>query len=337
MKTRNCKKLFMALAAFVLCLLTGLFVSPTKAEAATKAKIVLEFTDGTKETWKTGDNPISLGKKKLAYVYFGEYPQTEVTGKKLTKAIKNAKYDKNGIATVKGVKYKRISKSDATYDNTSNGLSGYYDWSGKSYAYFKFEPIKWRVLSNKKGTVLLMSEYGLDDRKYNFEYVDITWADCTLRSWLNSDFLTSAFNAKERKLIKTAKVKNNDNSYYGTEGGKDTKDKVFLLSLEEIVNTKYGFASDRYEDDISRRCSATDYAKAMGAYTAYSEGYYVDDYKTKEGKWASWWWLRSPGCSPGRAASVYIGGYVYDDGFRVDLDDSAVRPALRLNLSSVIN
>lgn len=334
MKTGKCRKLFMVLAATVLCIMAGLFVSPMKVEAATKAKVVLEFTDGTKKTWKTGDSRFELGKKKLAYVYFGEYPQTEVTGKKLTKAIKNAKYDKNGIATVKGVKYKRIKREDATYayDSTTDSdweKEYYYDWAGKTYAYFRLEPIKWRVLSNKKGTVLLLSEYGIDDRKYNSEYVDITWADCTLRSWLNSDFLTSAFNAKERKLIKTTKVKNNDHPRYGTEGGKDTKDKVFLLSLEEIVNTKYGFASDRYENDISRCCSSTDYAKAMGAYQD-------DYYTTKEGKWASLWWLRSPGYVSGYAANVYDDGCVDDDGVDVDYVDRAVCPALQLNLSSVI-
>ena len=51
----NCKKMFMVLAVSVLCLLAGMFVSPMKAEAATKAKVVLEFSDGTKKTWRTGD------------------------------------------------------------------------------------------------------------------------------------------------------------------------------------------------------------------------------------------------------------------------------------------
>lgn len=257
-------RLLMALA---LCIIGGLFMGPVKAEAATKAKVVLEFTDGTKKTWNTGDEPISISKKELAYVYFGEYPQTEITGKKLTKAIKNAKYDKNGIATVKGVKYKRLKREEATFlfDSTIMDDSFYkkhfYDWAGKDYVYFTLEPIKWRVLSTNNRIAFLLSEYGLDDQKYNFEKVDINWADCTLRSWLNADFLTSAFNAKERKLIKNTSVKNYDYPYNKTDEGKNTKDKIYLLSMNDAVNSKYGFDSNKRTYDINRRCSTTDYAK----------------------------------------------------------------------------
>ncbi len=337
MKTRNCRKIFMVLTASVLCLLAGLFISPMKAEAATKAKVVLEFTDGTKKTWKTGDSKIKLGKKTLAYVYFGEYPQTEVTGKKLTKAIKNADYDENGIAKVKGVKYKRINREDATnvFDSSERGFVSHYDydWAGKDYSYFMLEPIKWRVLSNKKGTVLLLSEYGLDDQKYNEKYVDITWEECTLRTWLNDTFLKSAFNAKERKLIKTTTLVNADNN--DAEGGKNTKDKVYLLSLSDIV--KFIFDDNLHTYDIKRRCSLTDFAKAMGAVSAYG----TDDYTkttrtTEEGKWAGIWWLRSPGTDNNMAMYVPYNGYIDSLGSSVDDGLRAVRPALQLNLSSVI-
>ena len=50
------------------------------------------------------------------FVYFGTYPQEEVTGDALTDAIKNADYDKTtGLATVDGVTYKKLSKSAVTY------------------------------------------------------------------------------------------------------------------------------------------------------------------------------------------------------------------------------
>lgn len=44
-------------------------------------------------------------------VWFGSYPQTEVT--KLTSNITGATYDSNGEAVVDGVKYKRICKNDS--------------------------------------------------------------------------------------------------------------------------------------------------------------------------------------------------------------------------------
>ena len=74
-----------------------------------------------------------------SYVYFGSYPQTEVTGDALTAAISGASYDTDGDAWVDGIKYHRISKNDTNY----NGYFGDSD-----YRYFKWERIKWRVLKN---------------------------------------------------------------------------------------------------------------------------------------------------------------------------------------------
>lgn len=45
------------------------------------------------------------------YIYFGSYPQTEITGSKLTNAITGADYNSDGDAWVDGVKYRRINKS----------------------------------------------------------------------------------------------------------------------------------------------------------------------------------------------------------------------------------
>lgn len=330
MHTNTWKKISKVLVVAALCLMACLCVNTVKAQAATKAKVVLEFTDGTKKTWKTGDKKIKLGKKKLAYVYFGEYPQTEVTGKALTKAITGAKYNKNGVATVKGVRYKRISMNDATYVHT-DGFDGDYDWTGKTYAYFKYEPIKWRVLNRKNRTALIVSEYGLDSQQYNEEYVDIIWADCTLREWLNDEFLTSAFNTPDRKLVKSSTIKNEDNPYWGTEGGEDTKDRVFLLSFSDMVNPKYGFDADQHEHDINRRCSSTDFAKGMGAHTT------TNDNETAEGKKTSGWWFRLPGGGLS-CYFAFVGdtGYVCVCGYGYHIAGIAVRPALNLNLSSII-
>jgi len=50
---------------------------------------------------------------------------------------------------------------------------------------------------------------------------------------------------------------------------------------------------------------------------------------------AAYWWLRSPGCSAFEAAIVYSDGYVDSPGFVVNYS-GGVRPAFRLNLSSVL-
>ena len=49
-----------------------------------------------------------------SYVYFGSYPQTEITGDALTAEITGASYDGNGDAWVDGVKYHLIPNSIIT-------------------------------------------------------------------------------------------------------------------------------------------------------------------------------------------------------------------------------
>ena len=61
----------------------------------------------TKDTDSTGNTDTTT----WSYVYFGSYPQSEVTGDALTEEITGADYDANGDAKVNGTKYRRISKS----------------------------------------------------------------------------------------------------------------------------------------------------------------------------------------------------------------------------------
>ena len=39
----------------------------------------------------------------------------------------------------------------------------------------------------------LMNKFYEDAKAYNEELLDTTWAECTLRQWMNDDFLNSAF------------------------------------------------------------------------------------------------------------------------------------------------
>ncbi len=92
-------------------------------------------------------------KTDWSYVYFGSYPQSEVTGAALTKAITGAAYDANGDAWVDGVKYRRISKNDTNYDG---------HFGDSAYRYFKWERIRWKVLQNDGSTLFVLADLGLD-------------------------------------------------------------------------------------------------------------------------------------------------------------------------------
>ena len=250
------------------------------------------------------------------YIYFGSYPQTEVTGTALTSAITGASYDSNGDTWIDGTKYRRISKSD-THSS---------DYFGNSaYRYFKWEQIKWRVLQNDGSTLFVLADKGLDCKSYNEKYTSITWENCTLRDWLNSFFYNMAFSDEEKRAVVEKTLINDDNPKYGSDGGNKTNDKIYLLSLGEITESAYGFCNDFNTDSVSRRVQASDYAHIRGA--GVNSGEYAGN---------CWWWLRSPGFGSGSATYVIGAGYVSTEGDDVcdSLDADAVVPALHINLSS---
>ncbi len=191
------------------------------------------------------------------------------------------------------------------------------------------EDIEWLVLATEGDKALVISRYALDYQRYNETSSDVTWETCSLRKWLNSTFISDAFNSDEQNCIISSTVSADKNPTYGTDPGKDTTDKVFLLSIEEA--NKYFSSKD------ARICAPTDYAIAKGAYT--NSGYTVD----VDGRPTFWWWLRSPGSNSNYAALVNCDGYVNDygsdvavgvHGRYVDMDYAAVRPALWINHES---
>ena len=188
-------------------------------------------------------------------------------------------------------------------------------------------PIKWEVIDVQDGKALIVSHYGLDCLPYNEENTEVTWENCSLRTWLNRDFINVAFTDDEQKRILETKIVNDDNPMYGTEGGNDTTDKVFLLSLDELM--KYfnmtinngEEASNVYCYDGTCSCFPTEYAISRGVSHFYS---------------CCWCWLRTPGYD-NYTASGSLGnsaGYSYyvDNNGKNDTYGAAVRPALWITI-----
>lgn len=172
-------------------------------------------------------------------VYFGRYPQSEITSKdgSIYNTLKNATgWDENNDITIGRTKYRRLKGEDATYATGEiDDEFEYYDWNGdyKTYHYFKYEPIKWRVLNRNGNDALLFADVALDSQKYNTNYEDVTWETSSMRSWLNGygasvnqpktdysrkNFIDSAFTSTQKNAIKTTNVVNNNNIDYGTAG-----------------------------------------------------------------------------------------------------------------------
>jgi len=211
------------------------------------------------------------------------------------------------------------------------------------------EPILWRVLSIKGDDVLLISEYCLDAKPYNTSATDITWSNCTLRSWLNgynasnnsegidyssSSFMIEAFSANEQKAIMATRLVNNNSLLYNTEGGNDTEDKLYLLSFDDMLNTFYGFESDRSIFDMARISKPTKYALENGVMEFdYTEWLCAKpSYDIYNGN--CWWWLRSPGYCGSNAADINEYGKVSREGNSITNDIFGVRVAMHLDLSS---
>ena len=258
-----------------------------------------------------------------SYIYFGSYPQTEVTDGAVIAVIEQA-IDAEGSQTdcgtdvwVDGVKYRRISKDDTNNDQY---------FGDSTYRYFKWERIKWKVLKNDGSTLFVVADQALDWKRYNDKQENITWESCTLRSWLNNGFYNTAFSNSEKSAIVNQTVVNDDNPEYGTEGGNNTNDYIYLLSIGEVMNEAYGFCSDVDTESVSRHMKASDFANARGADACRSDH---NDYKDNR-----WWWLRSPGSSSDLAANVPHPGYVYRRGRSVYTYYDGVCPALHINLSS---
>lgn len=284
-------------------------------------------------------------------VWFGSYPQSEVTEKDgdIYNTLKNATgWDSNNDITIGNAKYRRLKGEDATYCTST--FYNYYNWNNDYtiWHYFKYEPIKWRVLSVEGNDTFLLADVALDDQKYNLDSESVTWEMSSIRSWLNGygasanepktdysykNFLNAAFSSEEKNAIKSTNVVNDNNTFMNAAGGNTTSDKIFLLSESEVYHTdiasKYGFTTKEGTYDEARRSRCSTYAYAMGTWRYVPGG---ASYKEYNGN--IYWWLRSPGIDSAHATDVFVEGVGNVAGVYVDNDYHGVRPALHLNLSS---
>lgn len=191
-----------------------------------------------------------------------------------------------------------------------------------------FGSYEWRVLEVQNNTALIITEYIIEQRAYHNAYKDITWADCSLRKYLNSEFY-DRFTAAEKSRIIPVLNKNPDNQWYGTKGGRDTQDSIFLLSIEETVCRYFGDSSSKlYSPGKNQRYWFERKDKNNSKRIARLES-------RKEGSW--WWWLRSPGRVSIKAVYIHGDGNIGIQGNNIlkgNISDGeckgGVRPALWL-------
>lgn len=285
---------------------------PTKVPVVTPTP----STAVTEENEYGIDNP-SFKDEDTVYwdcIYFGSYPQEEYTPKHPpTNPVSETVYE----------------DSDGTKMVYKEGIIERYDEQTDSYnempysKYFKIEPIKWRVLSISGDVALLLADRNLDCRAYlSQEDFYATWEHSGLRRWLNQSFSDKAFTELEKESITGTVVYTE--FFDGSDGSTETKDDLFLLSIDDMCNNQYGFISDSKCKSKSRVAKNTSYAKYCGAWTR-NDG--------EEGD-AGWWWLRSLGNNRCKVQEVNDDGAISISGAYREAANYAVRPALRISLSN---
>lgn len=168
----------------------------------------------------------------------------------------------------------------------------------------ELSPIEWLVLDenyengeNNNG-MLLITKKCIDEVPYNERRANVTWETCTLRKWLNSEFLNAAFTPEEQNLIIPAVM----------------SDKIFILDRDEVI--KY------MPNETDRQCVPTDYA--------YHRGIYIN------GNGLCAWWTRSAeksgksGKSGSQASYLSSYGSFGNRPHYVDDDIIGVRPVIWL-------
>lgn len=102
----------------------------------------------------------------------------------------------------------------------------------------KFGKKQWIVLDRQNGKALLSLYMADNKHPFHDEKKEVTWENCSLRHYLNNEFMTESFNKEEQEIISATKVINEKNSEYGTDGGNDTVDRLYLLSENEYKQYK---------------------------------------------------------------------------------------------------
>lgn len=164
----------------------------------------------------------------------------------------------------------------------------------------KFGKYEWRVLIINNGVALIITENIVKNIAYSNDLDGACWSESGVRQYLNTTFFDE-FSTAEKALIPVTSVKTPDNPEYGTPGGADTSDRVFLLSIGEALRF--------FSDDADRKPNAS-----------------------SPGVEANWSWLRSSGGERTFAAVIEKSGKVSSGGSRITNLRGGVRPAIFIKL-----
>lgn len=107
----------------------------------------------------------------------------------------------------------------------------------------KFGNYEWNVLDIVGDKALIITREIIEQKPYHNKHEAVSWETCSLRKYLNNDFLNSFTNNQKDRIITTIN-KNNGNRWYYLGDEQDTEDKIFILSLEEMAGPYFNDSLD---------------------------------------------------------------------------------------------
>ena len=164
-------------------------------------------------------------------------------------------------------------------------------------------PVEWIILKEENGRKLLLSKYIIDAVDYQEAGKTGSWKECSLRRWLNTEFTVQVFSKEERDRLIESERAETRNFFYNTEDSDLCRDKVFLLSVEEVK-------------------SLLDTCQTVAPVTPYAleKGVFANNYGL--------WWIRTPGDKYGMQAYINTVGKTAYDGCYQQRREVGLRPAI---------
>ncbi len=262
-------------------------------------------------------------------VAFGAYPNT-VAPSNMTNVFKGVAinavtglWDEVRTDTENGftLAYYDLQSGYYVYQETKDGVTTENRYAKEGNKYYLVQEIQWIILEDLGDRYVLVSRELLDGIPFSDDYNQTTWAESSLRAWLGGtgdyarggtkyvekwNFFDRAFTLTEQAALRLVTNKTPGNASFGTEGGGDAEDYIYILSQDECA--KY------FGDTLSMQASVTPFAAKRGV---------LAEYKTRGGSW----WLRDPGMSMSFLGVNRNGDFV-EGGFSLTDSSVGVRPVI---------
>jgi len=205
-----------------------------------------------------------------------------------------------------------INDNDSSHENNEEtNLEGYENHNNATSIdiseneRIEFGDISWVVLYEESNRILVISEEILELRQFNSTNVDVTWENSDLREYLNDEFITNHFSIEEQSRLIETTVSNAHNPWLSSDTSADTTDRVFILSVDEVVRY-FGDSGDLENRPLGWEWGIYDqYNRNRIAFANQSIDFSgVDEFTLDRGS-SFEWWLRTE---------------TYNDGDKHDLE-----------------